>query len=325
MMTFRSVIPRSTATIAFLGMTALETLVDIIIVAVLLHSFDGGFVESVLAKNEKSVLPVYLGLFVLAHLFQLVLAIDAVSAKNMIQIMGLMVFNTLFLVYAMIQILEIRSLVAGKVLSVLVWFIPGMIAMTELVYLVFFWALYREFGWTIYKMIGADRGIKRMYMWYQVFICIVKFDYFFFMSFSLQLVFLVQQNNVERWLTVSALPITLFVLLIGYYSVRFEQRLLFWSFLLGSVVGAGYFVYKLVSIYQNRDTDYILVYKSLTVFAALCLAALVWTSTTALICFRRFGRGLKEQMSRMRGTTDDKMENGRYMLESANNSRMSID
>ena len=42
--------------------------------------------------------------FVLAHLFQLILAVDAVSAKNTIQIMGLCLFNTLFLVYAVIQV-----------------------------------------------------------------------------------------------------------------------------------------------------------------------------------------------------------------------------
>lgn len=39
-----------------------------------------------------------------AHLFQLVLAVDALQAKNMIQIMGLLIFNSLFLVYSIIQV-----------------------------------------------------------------------------------------------------------------------------------------------------------------------------------------------------------------------------
>lgn len=43
-----------------------------------------------------------------------------------------------------------------------------MIAATEIVYLSTFWAIYREFGWTIYKRIGADRSIKTSFMWYQV-------------------------------------------------------------------------------------------------------------------------------------------------------------
>lgn len=41
--------------------------------------------------------------FVLAHLFQLVLALDALAAKNTIQIIGLLCFNTLFLAYSIVQ------------------------------------------------------------------------------------------------------------------------------------------------------------------------------------------------------------------------------
>ncbi|KAL8291640.1 hypothetical protein RQP46_001898 [Phenoliferia psychrophenolica] len=320
------ILPRTTPTIAFLGITVLESVVDIVIVGLLLNSFEDGFVQSVLKRDVKSVLPVYLGLFVLAHVFQLVLAIDALSAKNTIQIMGLCIFNTLFLTYACIQIVEIKSLITDNTLSVLVWFIPGMIALTELVYFCTLLPIYREFGWTVYKRIGADRAIKKMFMWYQVFICIIKFDIFLFIAFSLQLVLLVlRQSAAERWLTVAALPISLFLLGLGYASVRYEHRLLWWSFIVGALAGAAYFVWKLFRIYEFRSTDYKLIYKSLTVFAAFCLAALIWTCTTAYICYHRFGRGLKQAMARSAGTADDKLENGRYMLESANNSRMSMD
>lgn len=50
-----------------------------------------------------------------------------------------------------------------------------MIGITEIIYLGTFFALYREFGWSIYKRIGADRSVKKMYMWFQVFICVLKF------------------------------------------------------------------------------------------------------------------------------------------------------
>lgn len=80
----------------------------------------------------------------------------------------------------------------------------------------------------------------------------------------------------------------------GYFAIRREMRSLFWVFLLGCLAGACYFVYKvserrveernadllggtlinrtssqLVLIYRNRETDYVLVYKSLTVFGKL--------------------------------------------------------
>lgn len=43
--------------------TLLESIVDITIVAILLHNFTG-VIDSILLRNESSVLPVYLGLFV---------------------------------------------------------------------------------------------------------------------------------------------------------------------------------------------------------------------------------------------------------------------
>lgn len=97
------------------------------------------------------------------------------------------------------QIVEIKSLIVGKALSILIWFIPAyvtanypltpppstdawfllpprrMIGVTECVYLGLYWPIFNEFGWTIYKRIGADRAIKRYFMWYHVFVCIIKF------------------------------------------------------------------------------------------------------------------------------------------------------
>lgn len=50
-----------------------------------------------------------------------------------------------------------------------------MISLTEVVYLGSFYYVYRDFGWQVFKKIGADRSIKKCYMWYQVFLCILKF------------------------------------------------------------------------------------------------------------------------------------------------------
>lgn len=85
-------------------------------------------------------------------------------------IFSLLAFNTLFFIYSIIQITEINaaSLVTGNALHIVIWFIPGMIAVTELVYLSTVWSIYQSFGWIIYKKIGADRGVKKMYLWYQV-------------------------------------------------------------------------------------------------------------------------------------------------------------
>lgn len=50
-----------------------------------------------------------------------------------------------------------------------------MIILTELTYLATSWSIYQEFGWQVWKRIGADRRIAKGYLWYQVFLCILKF------------------------------------------------------------------------------------------------------------------------------------------------------
>ena len=120
----------------------------------------------------------------------------------------------------------------------------------------------------------------------------------------------------QRWLTIAALPVTLLILILGYFAVKREHKGWFCVFGGGCLLSTAYFVYKvtlspsramprintdpfavtrsqLFIIYRDRDTDYKLVFKSLTVFASFSLAALVWTTVSALICFKNFGRGLK--------------------------------
>ncbi|GAA5895031.1 uncharacterized protein JCM6883_002294 [Sporobolomyces salmoneus] len=329
----RPLIPTTHATRAFLYSTLVQTIVDSVIVGILLNSFEEKLWQTVLKRNEKSVLPVYLGLFVLAHVVQLVLAFDALVAKNTIQVLALLIFNTLFVVYAAVQVRfdlllqtsgnqfrrlkefdsvqinEIRELIDGSVLRILVWFIPGMISLTEVIYLSVIFQIYKEFGWSIFKRIGADRRIKRCFLWFQVYLCMLKFDYFFFIAFSLQLVFLVPtQTDAERWLTIAALPVTLLVLILGYFAVKREHKAWFYVFSGGCVLGVVYFVYKLFIISRDRDTDYKLVFKSLTTFASFSLAALLWTSVSALVCFKNFGRGLKYHMTRQALTSTSQLD-----------------
>lgn len=236
--------------------------------------------------DPSLLLALSLGIFALAHLFLLVMALDAVKARNTIQIVGLCLFNAMFLVYAIIQIDEIRQVFDGtdsdelakdKIpVTLLTTLIPTMIGLCEIGYLILSWFCWREMGWDIYKVsrsaldgdslsavvltpltssassmqsMGADRRLKRLFFHYQVFLCICKFSFFFFLGFSIQvcssppstapsfasgptdpvpfrcqLIYLVLDRDWEFWLTIIALPFSLLILLLGWMSARYEYR-----------------------------------------------------------------------------------------------------
>ncbi|KNZ62576.1 hypothetical protein VP01_1253g6 [Puccinia sorghi] len=255
-------LPQSIYGRTFLFITILESLFDIILESIviarlkLVHTLKISITtQDTNSTTIRAPLPVYLGIFILAHLFQLYFALDALRHKNTIQLIGLCGFNLAFLVYAGIQVPEIREIESLQSITntdastptIILLIIPVCISISQAAFIYLTWHLFKEF----------------------VFMCLLKFDYFFFMAFSVQLVLLVPSvSPLERVLTIIALPTTLLLLLIGYYGVRREIKSVTFLFMLGLLSGSSYFIYKLFRIWQGRldPRSYQNVFKSLTVF-----------------------------------------------------------
>lgn len=166
------------------------------------------------------------------------------------------VFNATLLLYAIIQKSEIGPFLpkAGTGISdisvnVLTTIIPIVIAVAECAYIALGWKIWREFGWKVYKRLGADRQVKRMYTRYQIFVCVMKFDVFFFIGFTVQLIALVLDNgDWERYVTIAALPFSFLVLANGMLAARYENLVMMVTFMLGCAGAMCYFVYKVLSI-----------------------------------------------------------------------------
>jgi hypothetical protein len=163
------------------------------------------------------------------------------------------IFNALFLVYAIIQITEIQrsSDLSGTTgishipINVLTTAIPIVISIAELIYICLAWKIYHEFGWKVYKFLGADRRIKKMYASYQVFQCLVKFDVFFWVGFSVQFIWLVlNASDWEYYVTCAALPLSVVLLVEGHLAARHENKWMMVTFMSGCVSALIYFVYK---------------------------------------------------------------------------------
>ena len=135
--------------------------------------------------------------------------------------------------------------VAHVSINTLAIIIPIVISVAEVAYIALGWKIYTEFGWKVYKFLGADRRIKTMFTHHQIFLCLVKFDLFFWVGFSVQFIWLVLNTyDAEYYLTCAALPLSLIVLIEGHLAARHENKLMMWSFMGGCVAALVYFVYK---------------------------------------------------------------------------------
>lgn len=182
----------------------------------------------------------------------------------------------LFLIYSVIQSTEIKQISKTQELASGVTHIPVdtltilssvIIAVAEVAFIALGWQIWREFGWKVYKFLGADITVKRMFKHYQIFLCLIKFDLFFFLAFSIQLIFLVlTRDDWEYYLTIAALPLSLLLLVEAYLAARHENKWLMGSFMLGCLAASVYFTYKLFRIWEGVNAEFKFVYKSLTVF-----------------------------------------------------------
>ena len=161
---------------------------------------------------------------------------DALRLKNTIQVVGLVAYNVGLIIYGSVQMEQIKTVVVTlepeHEINTALWgqaqpfliAIPIIIAVATCLMAVTAWKLYDEFAWTIYKHISADLQMKRRYLTYQVYIALLKFDFFFFLGFTVQFVVIVPKGNVEFGLTIAAMPLTVLILLAAAWFVRKENR-----------------------------------------------------------------------------------------------------
>lgn len=161
------------------------------------------------------------------------------------------VFNALFIVYAIIQSSEVRSTLSSETgfshipVNVLTTVLPIVVSVAELAYVALAWTIYNEFGWKVYKFLGANRQIKKMFAVYQIFQCLIKFDVFFWVGYSVQFAILVlDSHSLEFYITCAALPLSIVLLVEGHLAARHEHKWMMISFLSGCVGAMIYFCYK---------------------------------------------------------------------------------
>lgn len=89
----------------------IESLSNVGLEAYIFYKF---FSQLNLQNTTARTIPTYLALYIFAFIYQIWLAIVAVGKRNIIQVLGLVVFNLAFLLYSAFQIKESHNVIFGR-------------------------------------------------------------------------------------------------------------------------------------------------------------------------------------------------------------------
>jgi len=277
-------------------------------------------------------LVVYHIIFMLAAVFQFVITLDAIYNQNSIELVSIAIINGGLFGYSIMQYQQARSFFnrvsniaitekAGKLAQANFTdhdtiFIITMLA-SALFFLLFIWQgykLHKDFGWSIYKRIGADAKLRDMYKMYFVLLMLLKLDVFFYASFALQFLVVVLFNHSESSTTEITLHVVVaafmmsILIFLAVRAVKTENSQLLIAFLIGNVACICYLAYKLSQALSEQRFE--TVRKSITFTIVLDILLGIATFIVAFLCYRNFGSGLKPHLSKPKSQTKNAYDTG---------------
>ncbi|KAJ1917372.1 hypothetical protein H4219_003239 [Mycoemilia scoparia] len=302
-------------------------LFSLLVQAVVVIAMEGGILGAYLQQNpnvfnqanaDKGI-PIYFILFLGAQVFSLYLAFDAILRKNTFQIFGLVLFDASVFAWSIFQYFQVMNTqvpskksskpisisdnpdgILDKVRPMLI-IVSVVIGIFTVLWLYFAKRLVSYFGWEVYKKIGANVQLRKMYRSYQILLLLLKVDAFTFIGFAVQYILLIlKSKDAEFGITIAAVPLTLLVLVLAVLGLRRENILIMWCFVFGMCSSIAYFIYKAIRIFSpDKQTVYRDVRGLLTFFAVVSLATALATVFQSIICMTHFGFGLRSRIRDM--------------------------
>ncbi|CAI7645231.1 unnamed protein product [Penicillium pancosmium] len=253
----------------------------------------------------------FLGLYIFALVYELALSYDALKRKNTFQLVGLCLCNFGLFVYGVVQMKEIRETISGLSISEasgnLLWkhyqieliLIPVFIGVCTIAMIFVTWRLRAENSWNIYQSMSADLQMNRRYFTYQVYIALLKFDFFFMFGTQLQVLLAMNDFKDHDFILQSAMiPVSIVILILGARFCRLEKTKSLSVIMIFMLVIAGTFVLVILQTYTSSKSNNLAHFKvSLTLFSGLAILLLGITLVNMVICMVNFGKGLKDYIN----------------------------
>ncbi|KAL7418403.1 hypothetical protein Q5752_006861 [Cryptotrichosporon argae] len=298
---------------------AVASVVAIVVVGVAFAVFAIVQVRVTSTNAKTRTTPVYLAIFILAQIFSVAYTFDALRARNVVQVLLHIFFQTAILTYAILQPLQTRNTLAGAnlpsvcaetasgydctgsgslfslLVKLMVW-PPIAIGIGEIVSIYLCRKLYIEFGWSVFHLVGASVQLKRMHRQYQCLVSLLKLLAFFGTAFCMAYVILVSDfssHPVEFIITIVALPLALASMLLCGWALRHENKAIMGFCLFLMTAGLAYFIYKTASMWLPTTADlYSNTRITMAIFSIFSTIILLATFVNGCLCMSNFDRGL---------------------------------
>ncbi|KAJ2356181.1 hypothetical protein GGF43_002238 [Coemansia sp. RSA 2618] len=271
----------SVAAFAFLTIAVVQTALNIALEATLIHKLQ---THSELAQAHI----IYDGGFISAQIAALALAFMALYVRSEPLATAATALDILLVVLQAAQLAQTGALHTEALQAVVICaLVLGSAAKAWLTWR----QLKKEFGWQVYRALGADLRMRRMFFCQQLLLALVIVAAFLLLQLWLQLA-------AGAWMcVVAAVAASAFVLSLCLFAAVQELLWLMRGCVAVFVATAAFFIYKLVDINRrlpsgNTSRQYT------TLFLVMLLILDVALIVVSLVVAHAFGRGLRERLRR---------------------------
>ncbi|KAJ2852636.1 hypothetical protein J3B02_003452 [Coemansia erecta] len=255
---------------------------------------------------------VYNVLFILAQIYIIFLCVEALAHQNTIQIIAVVVFYFVCLVYTatryisfyVLPSISARIFTRDSNMQTMQIGVMAMYAIALVSLIVLSYKLKKDVGWSVFKRLGADISLHRAYMWRQCLVILLKADIYFVGSYLVQITALIlKDDDIETWLQITVfIPFCIVVIVGAFYALFGEHCRLMVCICTSMVASLGYFIFKIVRVCNpdiiNRPGDpYADSRQFLMITIAACMLLITSSAVASVKCIQSFGSGLKEAIA----------------------------